>query len=219
VFLPDYNVGIDFHGLYWHCEINRDKQNHFLKREFFEKQNIFLFQIYEDEWVDKLEIVKSLILSKINKFNTKIQASKCKIKVPKKNEDQSFLQNNHIEGKTFYKDKFIGLYFKNQLVSLLAYQNKGSKIEITRFGDRINTLVKKSLPLLLNNIPKKQINFSLNLRMFDQQDLINQGFILKSTKLGFCWTDFNKTFAKKPKGERCSKIYDAGNSLLTYLSI
>ena len=75
--MPDYKFGIEFDGLYWHSNIYKDNDYHLNKTELCEKENIQLLHIFEDEWVNKKEIVKSIIKSKLNIFENKIFARKC----------------------------------------------------------------------------------------------------------------------------------------------
>ena len=49
MYLPDKKLAIEFDGLYWHNELNKDKDYHLEKTEACEKQGIQLIHIFEDE--------------------------------------------------------------------------------------------------------------------------------------------------------------------------
>ena len=66
IYLPEYNLGIDFHGIYWHSECNVDKNYHLDKLNFMKNNNIRFIQIFQNEWELKRTIVKSLIKNIFN---------------------------------------------------------------------------------------------------------------------------------------------------------
>lgn len=61
VFLPDLNIGFEFNGIYWHSSIYRDKFYHRDKLKYFADKGIEIFYVWEDEWLNNDEIVKSYI--------------------------------------------------------------------------------------------------------------------------------------------------------------
>jgi len=126
IYLPDFKIGIEFNGLYWHNELNKSNDYHKIKSELSNKNNIKLIHIYEDDWLYKQEIIKSRILNIFGK-NKKINGKKCIIKEIK-NVDiiREFLVENHIKG---YKGSLynIGLYFDNDLISIMCF-DKNNKL-------------------------------------------------------------------------------------------
>jgi len=76
IYLPDIKLAIEFNGIYWHSEsINRtvDKNYHLNKTELCEKQNIHLIHIFENEWVNKKEIIKKKLCNIILNKQIKIK--------------------------------------------------------------------------------------------------------------------------------------------------
>jgi len=63
VYVKNKKIGFEYDGLYWHSDIYKDKNYHLNKTELCEKQGIQLLHIFEDEWIHKKEIVKSIIKS------------------------------------------------------------------------------------------------------------------------------------------------------------
>jgi len=136
VFLPDYNLGIDFNGIYWHSDLYRDRGYHQKKYKYFKDKNIQLIQIFENEWVNKESIVKSILLNKLGKSN-KLFARKCSIKEVDSVSGTRFLEQNHLQSNSSAGTR-IGLFYNEELVCLGAfgkfrYKNEDA-YEIIRFA-------------------------------------------------------------------------------------
>ena len=120
IYLPELKLAFEFNGLYWHSEINRDKNYHLNKTELCEQQGIKLIHIYEDDWLFKQDIVKSRILNLLGKSN-KIFARKCSIKELTNNKlIKDFLSTNHLQSFVGSQVK-IGLFHDGELVSLMTF--------------------------------------------------------------------------------------------------
>lgn len=145
IYLPDYNLAIEFDGLYWHGESQgKDKNYHINKTNLCKEKNITLFHIFEDEWINKSHVVKSMILNKLGLITNKVFARKCIIKEIKHNESKQFFDINHIQGNVQSKYN-LGLFYNDELVSLLSIGasrfNKNYTYEMHRFCSKINTSV------------------------------------------------------------------------------
>lgn len=63
IYLPSYNLAIEFNGLYWHSEsAGKKKDYHFNKWQDCLSKGIDLLQVWEDDWSSKPELVKRMIL-------------------------------------------------------------------------------------------------------------------------------------------------------------
>jgi len=147
IYCPEQKIAIEFNGLFWHNELNKDKKYHLYKTEECQKQGVRLIHIYEDEWIDKKDIVKSMLTNLFNKTENKIYARQCEIKEVSAKDATIFLENNHIQGRCPSKIK-IGLYHNNTLVSLMTFGksrhfvgNGKHEWELLRFCNLINTNV------------------------------------------------------------------------------
>ena len=78
-------------GIYWHSELYKEKNYHKNKTELCEKSGIHLIHIYEDDWINKNNIIKSRILNIINRIPNRIYARKCEIKELTKKENSIVL--------------------------------------------------------------------------------------------------------------------------------
>lgn len=66
IFLPSKQIAIEYNGLAWHSEKfkgNEAKTYHLMKTSLCADKGIRLIHIFEDEWLNKKEIVKSMLRS------------------------------------------------------------------------------------------------------------------------------------------------------------
>jgi len=159
VYILELKLGIEYNGLYWHSEIgnNTEPKYHQDKHLLAKEKGIHLIQIFEDEWLNKQDIVKSILLNKMGKSFNKIFARKCKIKSVSNKESKQFLFDNHLQGEI--NGIHIGLYHQDQLVSLITMGksrfNKSFDYEILRFCNKKNTSVIGGLSKLLSYFKKE----------------------------------------------------------------
>jgi hypothetical protein len=147
IFIPSHNIAIEYNGLYWHNELKIDKNYHLRKTELCESKGIKLIHIFEDEWLDKKEIVKSRLKNIFGLTETRIYARKCTIQEVNSKVSHKFLNENHIQGKINSKIN-IGLFLNGELVSLMSFTKPRLGIgrfydgyELSRFCNKINTVV------------------------------------------------------------------------------
>ena len=141
IYLPELNLAFEFNGVYWHNEIYKDKNYHFNKYLLCKNKGIQLIQIYEDDWNIRQDIVKSMILNRLNKTINKILARKCKIdKINNNDLVKNFLDQNHIQGYVQSSVK-IGLFYNDKLVSLMCFKQAENNFELNRFCNILYTNV------------------------------------------------------------------------------
>lgn len=149
LYLKNYLLGIEIHGLYYHCaydlaSLDRLKEYHLTKYRKSKDSGIHLLQFFENELVYKKSICLSIINSKLNISQTKIFARKCQIKIVSNSEIKDFLNKNHIQG---YANSSInlGLYQDNDLVQLMTFSksryNKKHTYELIRLCSKLNTQI------------------------------------------------------------------------------
>ena len=175
LFMPDYNIGVEINGNYFHSERygEKNKEYHINKTIISEQKNIKLIQIFEDELLLKRDITLSRLSSLFN-LNKKIFARKCVIKKVSKTISKQFLNDNHIQGNSIDKLRY-GLYYNDELVSLMTFGSKrkvlGNKnksfneYELVRFCNKLNFNVTGGFSKLLNNFigevkPSKIITYA-----------------------------------------------------------
>ena len=149
ILIPSKNIGIEYDGLIWHSDRFKDKNYHLKKTEECAKIGIRLIHIFEDEWVNKKDIVKSMLLNLLGMTSEKISARQCAVKEISYTVAADFMERNHIQGKTVSKIN-VGLFYLGELVSVMTFGkprvnlgNKGGKYEyeLVRFCNKLNTSV------------------------------------------------------------------------------
>ncbi len=164
IFIPDKKIAFEFNGLYWHSEKvlkeSRKLDNfkvsnyHLHKTNLCKKLGIQLIHIFEDEWVFKQDIVKSLIrhILNINK-GTRIHKEECKIKEINSKVKNKFLDNYHIQGYDNSNIK-LGAFYNNKLISVMTFKNKEKVWSLNRFCSNSNFHVPGIAGKLLNYFKK-----------------------------------------------------------------
>lgn len=144
IYLPDYKVGIEFNGDYWHSEVIRpNKRYHYYKSMLANSKGVFLYHIFSHEWADEEKRIRILNhLDNILHLNeNKIYARKCMIREVDVTEKNNFLNENHIQGKDNSTIK-LGLYYNDELVSLITFCyprfSKKYNWELSRFCSKHN---------------------------------------------------------------------------------
>ena len=132
IWIPESNLGIEYHGLYWHSgESNR----HVEKAKAATSKGINLLQFWSSELRAKEDVVMSIISSKLGK-NTVIFARRCVIRELSSAEYRDFCNENHLQGASNASVR-IGLYFEDELVSLMSFAksrfSKSVEWEMIRF--------------------------------------------------------------------------------------
>lgn len=183
-YLPDIKLAIEYDGILWHSEKfgGKDKLYHINKTKECEKKGIQLIHIFENEWIFKKNIVKSILLNILGK-NEKYYARQCKIKIVNTDEKEKFLIDNHLQGNCNSKIN-IGLYKDDILLQIMTFSksrfNKKYEYELTRFCNKLGISViggaNKIFKYFLRNYnPKSIISYS-DIRFFSGNFYEKLGF-------------------------------------------
>lgn len=117
-YLPDYNIGIECNGVFWHSGKESAKK-HLLKYNMCKEKGIKLITFWEDEIRDKRDIIKAYLKSILNK-NIKIYARNCIIKEIDSKTSKNFIDSYHLQGNINASVK-LGLYYNNELVEVMTF--------------------------------------------------------------------------------------------------
>lgn len=173
IYVPDKKIAIEFDGLYWHNEKNKPDDYHLNKTKQCNEKGIQLIHIFEDEWINKQNIVKSRIKNILGVTSNKIYARKCEVKEISYTDCKEFLDNNHIQGNSTSKYRY-GLYYNNELISIMTFssprknlngKNENGTFELVRFCNKIDTTVVGGASKLLKHFireikPMKIISYA-----------------------------------------------------------
>jgi hypothetical protein len=157
IYIPNHNIAIEYNGLYWHSETFVDKNHHLTKTNLCEEKGTQLIHIFSDEWLNKSEIVKSRLKNILGLTDTKFYGRKCDIRVVPSKIKDTFLDDNHIQGKC-RSSVNIGLYYDDVLVSMMTFGVRplinNHQYELIRFCNKINTTVVGGFSKLLRHFIK-----------------------------------------------------------------
>ncbi len=176
IVIPSKKIAIEYNGLYWHSERKgKDRNYHLNKYNLCKDQGYRLIQVWENEWLTKQDIVKSIILNAIGKHTNKIHGRKCIIRTILPKEARPFYDSNHIQG--FKGGEHHGLYYRGDLVSLMTINSLNI---LERFTNKRNTIVHGAFTKLLKSFANiaDLVTFA-DLRYFTGDVYKNNGFIFK----------------------------------------
>ena len=150
IFIPEYNLAIEFNGMYWHSVNTKEdeqelKNYHINKTKMCESKGIQLLHIFENEWLDDIKnnIWKSIIRHKLQ-LSERIYARNCNKKEISKQEAKEFCINNHLQGHTVFSFAE-GLFYNNELVMVATYGkprfNKKYDTELIRLCSKENLCI------------------------------------------------------------------------------
>ena len=137
IYIPSLKLGIEYNGLRWHSEeFGKDRNYHINKLNECNEKGIKLIQIFEDEWINRKDIVVSKIrhIANIDTNKKKIFARKCNVKEVNKEEAKDFLNKNHIQGYVG-ASVYLGLFYENELIGLMGFKKeKDGYWDLNRFA-------------------------------------------------------------------------------------
>ncbi len=195
IYLPDINIAIEFNGLYWHNELKKENDYHYKKHQMCKNNGVELIQIYEDDWLYKNDIVKSILKNKVTNVSNRVYARSCSIELVSNKNAKIFLSENHLQGKINAKIN-IGLYIKDELISIMSFgrlrRSLGSKsnndnYELLRYCNKLNTTVIGGASKLLNHF-NNNYSFCELITYYDK----SFGFKNVYEKIGFIYSGETK---------------------------
>ncbi|NQU53209.1 MAG: hypothetical protein HQ522_11800 [Bacteroidetes bacterium] len=144
IYIPQKKIAFEYNGLLPHSFGDSkvfyynnhviDKQYHLRKTEECLKENVQLYHIFEDEFIDiiKQKIWYSVINTALG-LNERIFARRCKVKEITTTTAEEFCTANHLQGYCPCGVK-LGLFFGEQLVQVMTFRtHKKYQNEIARF--------------------------------------------------------------------------------------
>jgi hypothetical protein len=168
IYIPSKKLAIEFNGLYWHSERagKKYKTYHLNKTNKCKENGIHLIHIFEDEWLDKQDIIKNKLKHILHIDNKKtIYARNCIVNEIKAKKCNEFLNKNHIQGEDNAAIRY-GLFYKKELVAVMTFGNlrlalgnvsRKNEYEMYRFctstvvvgagGKLFNSFIKKYNPI------------------------------------------------------------------------
>ena len=203
IYIPDLKIGIEFNGIYWHSEKFKNKTYHYNKYLFFKNIDINIINIWEDDWILKKNLIKSILLNKIYLSPNKIYGRKCELKKIK--DTKQFLNDNHLQGWC-QSSINLGLYYENELVSLMTFGKRKisskTQYELLRFCNKINYSVIGGASKLFKHFLNNYNNDNNTIYSYANLDISNGNLyeVLGFKKIGH--TGINYWWVKDKKYNR-----------------
>lgn len=164
IYLPEKKIAIEFDGLMYHSmglqfpaqTDDRLVNYHLLKTELCEKEGIHLLHIFENEWIDKPDIWKSVISNKLGLSASRINARDCDVReIPA---PYNFFSVNHLQGTMPSAKVSVGLFFDEELVSAMSFgKPRYSDVadwELLRFCNKLGCSVPGAASKMLKHFRK-----------------------------------------------------------------
>lgn len=157
IFIPSLGVAVEVNGLYWHNELSgKHEQYHQSKLEKCRGLNISLMHIFEDEWHQKNDIVKSMLCHRLGLTSKKIDARKCSVVEVDARTRKKFFDENHIEGDVQATTTW-GLMYDGVLVECMSlrrpfHKKNQSMLEIARSASHRGVLVRGGVGKLMRRV-------------------------------------------------------------------
>lgn len=161
IWLPEYRIGIEINGEYWHGirsgMINHEMVNrkylHQNKANISLNANVRLYQFWVDEIIRKPDIVQSIILNSIG-MSKKLYARQCQIISLKNTEMKSFFDLTHLQGHRNASINYALITDDGIMCGLSLSRHKKHQWEIIRYANRLRTIVIGGFSRLLHEFVK-----------------------------------------------------------------
>lgn len=154
VALPDYKLGVELCGVYYHQEkiVGRHRHRHKYQKAIEAGWGLLTF--FEDEWAQKKDKILGIIKARTMSPSIKLMARKCKL-VRLDKGVKGFLEDNHFQGSSNWKHA-VGLLYNDELISVmtLGYHPRNSSVILDRYAVKSGIMVQGGARRLFNEIVK-----------------------------------------------------------------
>lgn len=138
IYVPSHKLAIEYDGIYWHSTQRKTNDYHIKKTKACQEKGIRLIHVFQDEWENYPNKVKSLIRTSLGMFEYRVGARKCEIREVSSKDYRDFCSKFHLQGpvNSCYR---IGLYCKDQLIQCIGIGKsrfKKNEMELHRMCTR-----------------------------------------------------------------------------------
>lgn len=174
IYIPSRNIGIEYNGLFWHCENSgKDKNYHVNKTNEANSVGVRLLQVFSDEWLDpnKQKIIKWKLSYLLGKMPFKsIFARKCEARVISHDTATKFHEKYHIQGGDKSKIN-IGLFYRNKIVAVGSFQPTGTDgvIQLSRYSTIFTRTITGGLGKIISFFSKTYIEYKKIITFADRR--------------------------------------------------
>lgn len=140
IFLPEYQIAIEYCGIYWHSEqLGKDKNYHKNKLDQCNKIGIRLITLFSDEWETKNLLVREKLLNILKQSKQEsVFARKCSVELITTQQRDLFLERYHIQGSSSGSVN-LGLIFNQKLIAcMVLIQQTPRHFILNRYSTSVN---------------------------------------------------------------------------------
>lgn len=224
VWVPEKNVAIEYHGLYWHSGGKSDvfdKGRHRQKLDACRAADIRLLQFFSDEWTNRGNVCRSIIANALGASAIKLNARDCDVVELSSAQSRAFVDANHVSGGTRAKHHIGLVHPIHGLVGVAStrtpiQKKHGNLCELARMCFLSGTSVRGGASKLLVRVCElaqsdgfEGVLSYADLRFGDGGVYEKCGFtLLGDSGLSYGYTDGHRRFdrfkfrAQKPKTEK-----------------
>ena len=225
VVVPSAQLAIEYNGLYWHSDKYLQKNYHSMKSSLCNSVGYKLFHIFEDEWRDKKEIVKSMIKHRLGMSASKLGARKCQLIEIDAGKRREFFTGTHIDGDVPAKISFALIYDDNIVACLSLrrpFHKKWSEyMEVARISSGLDVVVAGGISRLVTHAMKwahanghTGLLSYVDTRHGNEDSYILSGFEKHGvTSDRFWWTDFSVRYNRfKIRADKATGLSEQENA-------
>ena len=125
IYLPEHQLAVEYHGLFFHSSKHRDSQCHSKKHKAAVAAGIRLIQVFEDEWLDSRKVVQKTLLHAMGKSDFRVYARSCHVQEVPDAVANQFLTENHMQGAVRGAEH-LGLYLFGELAAVMSFTRRYS---------------------------------------------------------------------------------------------
>ena len=174
IYIKTLNIGFEYNGVYWHSQIELEKRGfnnnyHLNKTKQAKTAGINLYHIFEDEWINKKDIVKNRIKSILGIAEYKNYARKTSIIQISAIQKNDFLNKYHLQGQNISSINY-GAFIDKNLIGVITFskpriskENPIGVWELSRFatyGSIVGLASKFIKRFIIDFKPNSIISFS-----------------------------------------------------------
>jgi len=209
IYVPERHIAIEYNGLYWHSEKQKPNVYHKNKTDMCAAKDTQLLHFFSDEWLQKPEIVKSMIRHRLGKSKNRIHARSCDVRLIDKKDEREFFDKSHISGYIPSKICFALVKGEEIVMALsvrepLHRQKYGDNLEIARFATKPDAYIPGGFSKLFKRAKEYAVMYGksgimtyADLRFGTGHVYENYGFrLVGQTVLDYWYTDHYRRFGR-----------------------
>lgn len=222
IYLPELKIAIEFNGVYWHSSLIKEAKYHQKKTLDCARKGIRLIHIFEHEWDNNRNNIKTFLMGVINDKEHILYARNTSVKklIDKEDIEQAreFCNTWHIQGWTNASIIF-GCYNNNELVSIMSFSKPRfdniCEYEIIRYCVKGNVTVVGGAQKLFKAFteeykPNSVVTYS-DISKFTGNIYLKLGFVVdKITEPNYVWVSSDISNVLSRYQTQKQKLLDMG---------